>query len=41
VTVTAASSSRGVALSALVIGIGLIGDTLIYAVDLCRAAALS
>ena len=29
---TAASSSRGVALSALVIGIGLIGDTLIYAV---------
>jgi MFS transporter, DHA1 family, inner membrane transport protein len=32
VTAIAASSSRGVALSALVIGIGLIGDTLIYAV---------
>jgi MFS transporter, DHA1 family, inner membrane transport protein len=31
VTAIAASSNRGVALSALVIGIDLIGDTLIYA----------
>jgi hypothetical protein len=32
VTAIAISSNRGVALSALAIGIGLIGDTLLYAV---------